>query len=220
MNISRITILGVALGVATSWAQRARPSATAPRTTVEELFSKEISPGQRIVVTRQSFDAKSLGKLGAIMATRGSAVGCIRVELRVGEEPTVLLGSMIESDMPHFPLGLTVIDVFHGDEDVVVACTMEDLVGLWRISTDLQTRLPAGWTWLRPGQYAAALPLGRDKVSVEMTPIRVEREPERWSLKITDKRGVRPETIRLEQANNAWSFAVGDSAVRPIKGGN
>ena len=172
-----------------------------PKPIVEEVFRKEISPGQSILVTREPFDIGSLGILDAGMARKGATVASIRVELRKASGTGVLIGSAVESDFADSPNGLNVVDAFPGRDELVLVCTIGDRIGLWRIVLDLHSQVPDGWTWLRsPVRYAVRIPFGRDKLSVALVPLPESSQAKpRWSLTITDRRPTAPETFRFEQ---------------------
>lgn len=171
---------------------------------VSELFRKEIAPGQNIVVTREPFDAKRLGALDTNLSKQDASTACIRVESHVGNATPVFLGSAIQADYPDFRVGFRVLDVIPGNNELVLACAMRDLVGLWRIRFDLHWLRPDGWTWisLTPSRSAVAWPIKPDEVvTVAMTPL-----PDgRWTLTITDK-SREPGPKRYQQVDEQWKF--------------
>jgi hypothetical protein len=203
-----IVILLFGLSSAASCGQTSNASSDAQgsKHEVQQLFSKEISAGQRIIVTREPFATTQLGSLGTTLIRQGAASASIRAELHTAGGITVLLGSAIESDFPDFRTGLNVIDVFVGTDELVVACSVSDLIGLWRISLDLHRHLPDGWAWVgSPVEYAAIIPFARDTVAVKMSPPEGPTHHE-WSLTVIDKRPPQPVTILFEQVKDAWRF--------------
>jgi len=171
--------------------------------TTEELFKKEIAPHQWVIVTREPFDVRSLGDLGAALSQQKAGVACVRVKLQVNDAVPVLLGATIQDDFPDFRHGFYVLDVFRGNNELIVGCAIRDKVALWRIRLDLQYHLPDGWTWVgSPVPYEAIIPFARDKVTIDM----VQLVDGRWSLTLTDKRPPHPVTGHYEQAEQQWMF--------------
>ena len=173
----------------------------------EELFSKQIAPGQRIVVTREPFPIARLGQLLKPTAVEGTTVASLHVELQTGDQLPVLIASAIESDFPDFRKGFSVIDVFVGREELVIAASLSDQICLWRIALDVHRHLPDGWTWVNSSvPYAAIIPFKRETVSIEMTPIEQGPRDQKWSLTVVDKRPPKHVTLRFEQTAGAWGF--------------
>ena len=202
MNTTEL-LSGIVLGIVFSMGSICSAQSTKP-VKEEILFTKEISLGQKIVITREPVDVKQLGILGADLAGREVAVATVRVELQIGDGQRIILGSSIHSEYDDFRKGFAILDVFTGEMEVVIACTMGSDVGLWRISLDQFRPARDGWVRTPPdGRAAERIPLEPGTLTVAMT----KKPGHRWGLTITDHRvKPKPLTVTFEQIENAWAF--------------
>jgi hypothetical protein len=194
-----------------SWGQTSRPVG-------QDLFQKEIVPGETVVVTREPLDLMQLGVLGEPLTSQHATTALIRVELRMSNGSVATLASTLQSEFPDSPSSFDVLGAFPGTGELVVVAVFQDSVGLWRIPLALH-RMLDGWAWVRPEpQNAAIVHFKPGELSVSMSQL----PKRRWALTITDKRSPTTRTIDYEQIPGAWQFAAipttRPSSTRPIGG--
>lgn len=185
------------------------------RNAAKQVFKKEIAPGETVIVTRELFAPARLGILGSKITAQHENAACVRVWIKTAKAPPALIASQVESSFSDFSTGINVLDAFVGDEDLVLAGTMDDMVFLWRISVDVHRDRPNGMALVRPGMYAVRSPL-RATVSVKMTPTDHPHGDETWALTVVDKRGPKPRTYEYAQAEHGWEFKLVKPATSPL----
>lgn len=123
------------------------------------IFRKEIAPGTLILVTRLPFDGTLLESIDPSLIKDRGRPFTISVELQRGGKQA-LLGSSVLVEFDDFRSGFQVLDIACADNDIVIACSVYDMVGLWRIpSTIGLVPKPGGWALVVPSRFAARAPL-------------------------------------------------------------
>ena len=179
----------------TSFGQSTRPG-------MEEIFSKELSAGHRLVVTREPIDIATLRGIPGSPWETATTAASIRVLMRAGGEPDLLLAAAVQADYPDFRKGFFVLDAFAGRGDIVLSCAVANLIGLWRIPLDVHQHIPTGWAFINPmWEYAAMYPIKKGEYSVSMS---IDNDGQ-WSLLLSAP-GRRADQMRYRQEPNAWQF--------------
>ncbi len=171
------------------------------------LFRKEIAPETFIIVKRSAFDSSLMESIAPFVVQDRGRLASISVEVHRNGKQAVL-GASVVAEFDDFRNGFHVLDVASAEGDIVVACSVYDLVGFWRISANIGlSPKPSGWTLIAPSRLATRTPLKPGEVEVSLIP----PKDGLWSAKVTDKRVAGSPTTIFKQSHGAWTFAGTDA---------
>ena len=174
-----------------------------PTTQPSVLFKKDLNPDIKLRVVSKPISEKMMQVVAPNACGQGARFSSVSVVL-VGNGVETEIGSALVTEFDDARRSIHVLDVFVGNDEVVVGFLQGDLVALWCLPLNSWAHSEGGWVWIRPHMLASASPLPLDAMSISMS----ASADGLWLLKTQlNVESVHPIIMHFQQSDpHEWKF--------------
>lgn len=179
------------------------------------VYRKEVMSGVALTVERVPVDPALQEAINPQVRQETGRLETISLCLQKQDQRAVLASSLL-GEYADSRRSFSVLGIEQAKDEIVVICTVYDLVGLWRVPRGDGLELErTGWALLIPSRFAARTPLKPGDVEVAAS----QTDNGLWTVRITDKRLYGSPVTRYTQQQGTWRFLASEPEKKGAAGG-